>query len=66
MLDDQSVAVCGQAWVEPALFRELFMSPPPIGESSAALKEGCSVALAGYIRHYELRVNDFTLGQPYV
>ena len=45
------------------------ISPPPIEESRAALKEGCSVALAGYGRHCELHVNDktiFTLGPPYV
>ena len=44
-----------------------FISPPPIGESSAALKESGYVALAGYGRHCELHVNDkttFTLGPP--
>ena len=45
------------------------ISSPPTGDSSAALKEGCSVALAGYGRHCELHVNDkatITLGPPYV
>ena len=53
--------------MEPALFRNFFISPPPIGESSVALKKGCSVALAGYGRHCELYVSDkttFTQGSP--
>ena len=47
----------------------LFIAPPPIGDSSVALNEGCSVALAGYGRHCELLVSDtttFTQGSPNV
>ena len=46
--------------MEQALLMELFISPPPLGESSSALKESCSVSIAGYGRHCELHVNNKT------
>ena len=55
-------------WSQLCLWN-FFIAPPPIGDSSVALMEGRSVALAGYGRHCELRVSDkttFTQGSPYV